>query len=122
MNTSQEKRYNYLYEQNLINLRLQGKHPSTIDAYAHAVRRITALFDQTLDPLNVQELKVYFNKLIQSHSWSTVKLDRNGLQFFYSYTLDKQWEWFSIVKRPQVKRLPDIITRRQVTCVINKTK
>lgn len=122
MNTSQAQRYNYLYEQHLINLRLQGKRPSTIDAYARAVRRITVFFDKTPDTLNVQELNIYFNKLIQSHSWSTVKLDRNGLQFFYRYTLNKQWEWLSIVKPPQVKRLPDIITPRQVTCVINKTK
>ncbi len=122
MNSSQLQRYNYLYEQHLINLRLQGKRPSTIDAYARAVRRITAFFDKTPDTLNVQELKIYFNKLIQSHSWSTVKLDRNGLQFFYRYTLNKQWEWLSIVKPPQVKRLPDIITPQQVTSVINKTK
>jgi len=122
MNASQEQHYNFLYEQHLINLRLQGKRPSTIDAYARAVRCITTFFDKTPDTLKVQELKVYFNKLIQSHSWSTVKLDRNGLQFFYRYTLNKQWEWLSIVKPPQVKHLPDIITPRQVTCVINKTK
>jgi site-specific recombinase XerD len=122
MNQLQEQHYKFLYEQHLINLRLQGKRPSTIDAYARAVRRITAFFDKTPDTLNVQELKVYFNGLIQSHSWSTVKLDRNGLQFFYRYTLNKQWQWLSIVKPPQVKRLPDIITPRQVTCVINKTK
>ena len=39
--TLQAQRYNYLYEQHLINLSLQGKRPSTIDAYARAVRRIT---------------------------------------------------------------------------------
>jgi site-specific recombinase XerD len=86
------------------------------------VRRITAFFEKTPDTLNAQELKVYFNKLIQSHSWSTVKLDRNGLQFFYRYTLNKQWEWLSIVKPPQVKRIPDIITPLQITHLINKTK
>ena len=37
MNTPQAQRYNYLYEQHLINLRLQGKRPSTIDAYTRAV-------------------------------------------------------------------------------------
>jgi len=122
MNTSQEQHYNFLYEQHLINLRLQGKRPSTIDAYARAVRRITAFFDKSPDYLSVLELKTYFNQLIQTHSWSTIKLDRNGLQFFYRYTLDKQWEWLSIVKPPQVKRLPDILTTDQVSCVINNTK
>ena len=122
MNTSQSQRYNYLYEQHLINLSLQGKRPSTIDAYARAVRRITAFFDKAPDTLTTTDLKQYFNSLIQTHSWSTIKLDRNGLQFFYRYTLNKQWEWLSIVKPPQVKRIPDILTPTQVSDVINQTK
>ena len=122
MNTSQAQRYNYLYEQHLINLRLQGKRPSTIDAYARAIRRITAFFDKAPDTLTTADLKQYFNSLIQTHSWSTIKLDRNGLQFFYRYTLNKQWEWLAIVKPPQVKRIPDILTTKQVCDVINQTK
>ena len=122
MNTSQEQHYNYLYEQHLINLSLQDKCPSTIDAYARAVRRITLFFDKSPDTLTTYDLKQYFNSLIQTHSWSTIKLDRNGLQFFYRYTLNKQWEWLAIVKPPQVKRIPDILTPKQVNEVINYTK
>jgi len=122
MNTSQEQHYNFLYEQHLINLRLQGKRPSTIDAYARAVRRITAFFDKSPDTLTTPDLKLYFNNLIQTHSWSTIKLDRNGLQFFYRYTLNKQWEWLAIVKPPQVKSIPDMLTPKQVSDVINQTK
>jgi site-specific recombinase XerD len=122
MNTSQAKRYNYLYEQHLINLSLQGKRPSTIDAYARAVRRITAFFEKSPDTLTTADLKQYFNSLIQTHSWSTVKIDRNGLQFFYRYSLNKQWEWLDIVKPPQVKRIPDILTPTQISTVLNQTK
>jgi hypothetical protein len=81
MNSSQEQRYHYLYKQHLITLRLQGKRPSTIDAYARAVGRITAFFDRAPDTLTTADLKIYFNSLIQTHSWSTIKIDRNGLQF-----------------------------------------
>ena len=121
MNSSQLQRYNYLYEQHLINLRLQGKRPATIDAYARAVRRITDYFDQSPDTLTTANLKLYFNSLIDTYSWSTVKSDRNGLQFFYRYTLNKQWEWLAIVKPPQVKTIPDILTTKQVNQVINRT-
>lgn len=122
MNSSQTLRYNFLYEQHLINLSLQGKRPSTIDGYSRAVRRITAFFDKSPDELSIEELKQYFHCLIQTHSWSTVKIDRNGLQFFYRYTLNKQWEWLAIVKPPQIKRIPDIITPTQISDVINQTK
>jgi integrase/recombinase XerD len=122
MNQLQEQHYNFLYEQHLINLRLQGKRPSTIDAYARAVRRITAFFDKSPDTLTTADLKQYFNNLIQTHSWSTVKLDRNGLQFFYRYTIHKQWEWLAIVKPPQVRRIPDILTSSQVSELIKQTR
>ena len=82
MNTSQAQRYNYLYEQHLINLRLQGKRPSTIDAYARAVRRITAFFEKSPDTLTTADLKQYFNNLIQTHSWSTIKLIVTVCNFF----------------------------------------
>ena len=83
MNNLQQQRYNYVYEQHLINLSLQGKRLSTIDGYSWAERRIAAFFDKSPDDLCIDELKQYFNSLIQTHSWSTVKIDRNGLQFFY---------------------------------------
>ena len=62
------------------------------------------------------------SKLTHGHSWSTIKVDRNGLQFFYRYTLERQWEWLNIVKPPQVKHLPDILTPAQVGLLISKTQ
>ncbi|WP_415641228.1 tyrosine-type recombinase/integrase, partial [Shewanella violacea] len=53
---------------------------------------------------------------------STVKLDRNGLQFFYRYVLNHSWEWLNIVKPPQVQRLPDILTPAEVAIVISLTR
>ena len=40
-------------------------------------------FDRCPDDLAAAELKTYFASLLETHSWSTVKLDRCGLQFFY---------------------------------------
>jgi integrase/recombinase XerD len=47
MNTLEQQHFDHLYLQHLINLKLQGKHPETIDAYCRAVRRITAYYDRT---------------------------------------------------------------------------
>lgn len=122
MNPTEQERYNRLYEQHLTNLTLQGKRPATIDAYSRAVRRISEFFDVCPDALSTDDLKEYFASLISTHSWSTVKLDRNGLQFFYRYTLDKQWEWLDIVKPPQTKKLPDVMTPQQVALLISMTR
>ena len=121
MNTHEQQRFDFLYEQHLTTLTLQGKRPATIDAYSRAVRRISAYFDTCPDNLSTNDLKRYFASLIDSHSWSTVKLDRNGLQFFYRHVLNQHWEWLNIVKPPQVKRLPDILTPAEVSIVISLT-
>ncbi len=122
MNTSEQQHFDLLYQQHLTNLTLQGMRPATIDAYSRAVRRITTFFDRSPDTLTKADLKSYFAQLIQTHSWSTIKLDRNGLQFFYKHTLDRQWEWLNIVKPPQVKHIPDILTPQQVGLMISHTR
>jgi integrase/recombinase XerD len=67
-------------------------------------------------------LRDYFSSLVHSHSWSTVKLDRNGLQFFYRHILNKPWQWIEIVKPPKVKTFPDILSVDEVAKVINQTR
>ena len=53
MNNSQQLRFNVLYEQHLINLRLQGKQPATIDTYSRVIRQISAYFDNATDKLRL---------------------------------------------------------------------
>ena len=89
MNSQQQARFDQLHTTHLNHLTLQGKRPATIDA--RAVRRITAFFDCLPDRLSLVDLKIYFVELIATHSSSAVKLDRNGLQFFYKFTLGKQY-------------------------------
>ena len=122
MNKAQQVRFNSLYEQHVNALHRQGKAESTIDVYARAVRRITEFFDRCPDRLTQDHLKDYFTALVKSHSWSTVKVDRNGLQFFYKHVLNQQWVWVDIVKPPQKRVLPDILTVKEVERVINGTR
>nr|VVV04014.1 Tyrosine recombinase XerD [Aliivibrio wodanis] len=122
MSPTELERYHRLYELHLTNLTLQGKRPATIDAYSRAVRRISEFFDRSPDTLSTTDLKNFFASLISTHSWSTVKLDRNSLQFFYRHTLNKQWVWLDIVKPPQSKKLPDIMTPQQVALLISRTR
>ncbi len=82
MKVSEQSRFDEQYQRHLRGLKLQGLSDSTIDVYARAVRRISQHFDCCPDRLGIQQLEVYFAELVESHSWSTVKVDRNGLQFF----------------------------------------
>lgn len=63
------------YETHLKHLRLKGLQPKTIEVYARAIRRIGAYFDHQINDLFESQLTDYFTDLLQSHSWSAVKLD-----------------------------------------------
>jgi len=119
MNASEKSRYEELYQKYLVALKLQGLRPKTIDGYSRAIRKITEYFDCCPDTLTKDQLKIYFSHLIDTRSWSLVKIVRNALQFFYKHVLEKQWDWINIVKPPKVQTLPDILTQAEVPRVLN---
>ena len=111
MNAPEQARFNTLYAAMQRALKLQGKAEKTIEAYSRAIRRTAQFFDRCPDDLTAEDLRTYFAALLETHSWSTIKLDRCGLQFFYTHVLDKPWDWTKIVKPPRSTRLPDILTQ-----------
>lgn len=105
-----EAHFKQQYETHLKHLRLKGLQPKTIEAYARAIRRIGAYFDHQIDDLSESQLTDYFTDLLDSHSWSAVKLDLYGLKFYYAHVLRKPWTSLDLVKPPKARRLPDIVT------------
>ena len=122
MEKFEKERFNELYQRHLRLLKLQGKARKTIDAYSRAVRRISEYFDCCPDQLTLEQREKYFSQLVESHSWSTVKIDRNGLQFFWKHVLKRDWQWINIIKAPKVHSLPDILTVSEVEQLIGATR
>ena len=102
--------FDRLYQFHLKHLKLKGLQPKTIEAYARAIRRAGAYFDQRIEALTEAQLTDYFTDLLASHSWSAVKLDLYGLKFFYTHVLHQPWVAPDLVKPPKAQRLPDILT------------
>lgn len=98
------------YQTYLKHLKLKGLQPKTIDAYARAIRRLGECFSHQIDDLTEAQLTDYFSDLIDTHSWSTVKLDLYGLKFYTTHVLHKPWAMPNLIKPPKTQRLPDIVT------------
>jgi integrase len=122
MNRSQQAKFNTLYGKHVSALKRQGKAEKTIEAYSLAIRRLSKHFDSSLQNITQDQLEIYFDALIRSHSWSTVKCDRNGLQFFFEHVLKRPWNWVNLLKPPQVRSLPDILTLKEIERLINATR
>ena len=122
MTAPSEHHFKHLYQVHLKHLRLKGLQPKTIDAYARAIRRIGAYFDHQIEALSEQQLIEYFSDLLDSHSWSAVKLDLYGLKFFYAHVLQKPWTHIELIKPPKAQRLPDILTVEEAQRVFMTTR
>lgn len=122
MNNHEQARFDTLYQQHLTALKLQGKAHKTIDGYARGLRRLATYFDRCPDDLTADDLKRYFADLVDSHSWSAVRIDRCAIQFFYTYVLGRPWDWVHIVKPPQVQSLPDVLTAAEIALLITSSR
>ena len=114
INMPDDLQFNEYYQKHLKHLRLAGMQPKTIDAYSRAIRRIGNYFDCRIDNLNSDQMLDYFNELLDSHSWPTVKLDLYGLKFFYTNVLKKPWVDIPLIKPPKTTRIPDILSPEQL--------
>ena len=113
-NSSFDTYYNQLKQE----LTLQGKRPKTQESYLRTLRRVRERIGKPLDKLTVPDLKTYFAELLETHSWSTVKIDRCALVFFYTHVLEREWQWVKIVKVPRKKTIPDILTQEETINVL----
>jgi integrase len=122
MEPNEQSRFDTLYKRHLRALKLRGLSDKTIDVYARAVRRVAQSYDCCPDHLTIEQLETHFAQLVESHSWSTVKVDRNGLQFFYKHVLKRDWSWVDIIKAPKIQSLPDILTLTEVEQLIGAAR
>ncbi len=119
--TPKDPEFKRIYIKHCKLLKLNGLQPKTIDAYSRAIRRIGQHFDYELNHLSFDQLTDYFTDLLNSHSWSAVKLDLYGLKFFYTHVLKKEWVNIPMVKAPKTSRIPDILTIKQVQALFKAT-
>ena len=105
------------YERLLV---LQGYSKATIDNYARGVRRLADWCDHCPDErLKKLDFETYFSQLIQTHSWSTIKCDRNALMHYWKLVLEHSWEYVDMIKPPIKKHLPDILVAEEINSTLN---
>jgi site-specific recombinase XerD len=121
MKASLKSKFDSYYDLHCKHLKLKGLRPKTIQAYSRAIRHIGNYFDFRLDDLSQDELLDYFYQFKERASWSTVKLDLYGLKFFYTHVLMKTWRDIPIIKPPKVKRIPNILTLKEIDTLIKST-
>lgn len=107
---TQRAEFDQRYDSHLRHLKLKGLQPKTIEAYSRAIRRMGEYFDYSIVDLSCEQLSRYFSDLLDTHSWSSLKLDLYGYKFYTLHVLGRPWVMPTLVKAPKTQRLPDIVT------------
>ncbi len=121
-NMPNDPKINKYYLKHMKCLKLNGPRPMTTESYSRAIRRIGNYFDCQVYDLSSDQLLEYFNELLNSHSWSAVKLDLYGLKLFYTRVLNKTWDDIPLVKSPKTTRIPDILSIDQLNQLFATTR
>jgi Phage integrase, N-terminal SAM-like domain len=114
MYPNEKARFDVLYAKHFRALNLQVKAPTTVDVYARAVRRVVERFGCCSDLITVEQSQTHFAELIDTRSWSLVKIDLCGLQFFFKHTLQRPWPWLDIVRPPVKHTLPEVLSLEEI--------
>lgn len=122
LNIDEQTRFNKIYQRYLNELTLQGKSPKTIEMYSRYIRKIGDYFDCCPDNLSTEQIKAYLLQIVESRSWSSVKIARNAVQFLYKHVLDRPWTWVKIIKPPKLQPLQDILAASELELIINSTQ
>lgn len=123
MNSTETHKFQQAYARFQRLLKLQGFAEATCDSYGRGIRRLADWCNCCPHAgLTQRQFENFFSQLIQSHSWSTVKCDRNGIMRFWELVLKREWPHPDLVRPPVVKVLPDILTQTEIFAILNQVQ
>lgn len=96
----------------------------TQDAYLRAVRQLAAYYNKPPDQVTEEELRQYFLYLknVKKASRSTITLALCGIKFFYERTLQREWATLALLRPPQEKKLPVVLSIEEVRQILARVR
>lgn len=99
---------------------VRGFSPRTHESYIAAVRRLAKHYRRSPDEVSAAEVQTYLAYMITKRglSWSTCNIAAQAFRFFYHVTLGRDAVEFAVPIARQPQRLPEILSREEVTRLI----
>ena len=88
------------------------------------MRQLAAYYNKPPDQINEEELRQYFlyMKNGKKASRSTMTQALCGIKFFYERTLQRQWATLAIMRQPQEKKLPVVLSVEEVRQILSRVR
>ena len=105
-------------------MQLRGLATKTQEAYLRAVRQISEHYNKSPDQISEEELRGYFLYLtnVREISRSTCIINICGLKFFFERTLGKNWPTFELLKPKRGRKLPVVLSKKEVQDILSRIR
>jgi len=113
-----------VHQRTTTDLKLAGYSQRTVEAYSYHVKKFLEYYNKDPKQITEDEIKQYFLflKYKKNLSGSASSQAISAIKFMYQKTLDMDFKVFGIVKNPRGKKLPVILTREEVSKVLNSIR
>jgi integrase/recombinase XerD len=108
----------------LEDMQLHGYAERTRKSYASAVSILARHYQRPPDQLREDEIRKFFLHLINDRksARNTLKIYLCGIKFFYEKTLGREWKLFDLLLPAKSKKLPTVLSRREVRTILGKVR
>ena len=105
-------------------LRLRGKAGRTREEYLRYARIVGELARVDPATLGEERIRGFFLYLKEKRQYaaSSLRLAVAALRFFYNDFLQRDWRLFSLVRVPQPKTLPEVLSREEVARLLGSVR
>lgn len=105
-------------------IRMKGFSQKTLKAYIGHVRRLAEYYKMNVAELNSEQIEEYLLSLIQDagHSASYINQGVAAYKFLYKEVLSLNGVVINLPHMKQEKRLPDILSKKEVAAIIGSVK
>ena len=101
-------------------LALRGFAERTCEHYSANVRQFLAYYELPLDELDSEKIKDYLYYLVNRQaSDSKIRQAHGALKYLFNQTLNRPWEVDSIPQRKKKRKLPPVLTVKEVFLVLD---
>lgn len=109
-----------LREAVLLQMRLRGFAPKTVDAYIYALEQLWAFHRRPLERLTCAEVQRFLDEIItvRKLAWATVNVYFSAYRFLYEQVLKRSTREFSIPRRGRSGTRPGVLSREEVERLI----
>jgi integrase/recombinase XerD len=110
-----------LRQRMLEDMQLHSLSANTQDRYIKGVRKLSRYYKRSPEKISENEVRYFILYLIKESGLApdTIRVTFYGIKFLYQKTLGRDWKIFDLIRLPQPKHLPVVLSYEEIRNVLS---